>query len=286
MSAAGGGHRHFLPARSGDPQTSQLAPPEPDRFVSSGGKELFTNEDVIAGKGGFQKADLMNYGILYGMGSYCGEDYGASVLVRMASLTQNGIAQVRYGAAFSTLAADQQSAVIRSMRAQLQQVDLTRREVVAPDAIATLQQELESSLTTVNRAAGWTPASSLSSQDALHTALFGALGLIYFCLRYAAGERAAFSERAGLWAFWLYNAGLVLWIVFNFFPIGWPQLDAAFKHGLAYARSTEFYGKTLFWQWMRLPGDVVFDLGGAADGVGFPEEDRSAPVGRARATAW
>lgn len=178
MSAAGGGHRHFLPARSGDPQTSQLAPPEPDRFVSSGGKELFTNEDVIAGKGGFQKADLMNYGILYGMGSYCGEDYGASVLVRMASLTQNGIAQVRYGAAFSTLAADQQSAVIRSMRAQLQQVDLTRREVVAPDAIATLQQELESSLTTVNRAAGWTPASSLSSQDALHTALFGAFGLL------------------------------------------------------------------------------------------------------------
>ena len=101
-----------------------------------------------------------------------------------------------------------------------------------------------------------------------HTALFGAfgllaIGLVYFCLRYAAGEQARFSERLGLWAFWLYNIGLVLWIVFNFFPIGWPQLDAVFEHGLAYARSSEFYDKTLLWQWMRLPGDVVFAAGAA-----------------------
>ena len=99
-----------------------------------------------------------------------------------------------------------------------------------------------------------------------HTALFGAfgllaIGLVYFCLRYAAGERVQFSERPGLWAFWLYNGGLVLWILLNFFPIGWPQLDAVFEHGLAYARSTEFYSKTLFWQWMRLPGDVLFAAG-------------------------
>lgn len=62
-------------------------------------------------------------------------------------------------------------------------------------------------------------------------------------------------------AFWLYNGGLVLWILFNFFPIGWPQLDAVYEHGFAYARSQEFYDTTLFWQWMRLPGDVVFALG-------------------------
>jgi nitric oxide reductase subunit B len=96
-----------------------------------------------------------------------------------------------------------------------------------------------------------------------HTALFGAfgllaIGLMYFCLRYVAAERIAFDERLGLWAFWLYNAGLVMWILLNFFPIGWPQLNAVFEHGLAYARSVEFYNGTLFWQWMRLPGDVVF----------------------------
>jgi nitric oxide reductase subunit B len=99
-----------------------------------------------------------------------------------------------------------------------------------------------------------------------HTALFGAfgllgLGLIYFCLRYIAGDAHAFSEKLGRWAFWLYNGGLLLWILFNFFPIGWPQLDAVYEHGLAYARSQAFYDTTIFWQWMRLPGDVVFALG-------------------------
>jgi len=51
----------------------------------------------------------------------------------------------------------------------------------------------------------------------------------------------------------------VLWILLNFFPIGWPQLAAVF--GLAYARGQELYVTTTFWQWMRLPGDVVFALG-------------------------
>jgi nitric oxide reductase subunit B len=99
-----------------------------------------------------------------------------------------------------------------------------------------------------------------------HTALFGAfgllaIGLIYFCLRYIAGDRAPFSEKVGLWAFWLYNAGLLLWILLNFFPIGWAQLAAVFEHGFAYARSVTFYNETLLWQWMRLPGDVVFAIG-------------------------
>lgn len=99
-----------------------------------------------------------------------------------------------------------------------------------------------------------------------HTAMFGAfgllaLGLIYLALRYMAGDRVIWNERLGIWAFWLYNIGLVLWICLNFFPIGWPQLIAVFEHGYAYARSLEFYNTTLFWQWMRLPGDVVFAIG-------------------------
>jgi nitric oxide reductase subunit B len=96
-----------------------------------------------------------------------------------------------------------------------------------------------------------------------HTSLFGAfgllgIGLVYFCLRYAAADRAPFSDRLGHIAFWLYNAGLVLWIVLNFFPIGWPQLDAVYDHGFAYARSLEFYDTTLLWQWMRFVGDIPF----------------------------
>jgi nitric oxide reductase subunit B len=99
-----------------------------------------------------------------------------------------------------------------------------------------------------------------------HTSLFGAfgllaLGLIYFCLRYRAGPGAAFDERWGRIAFWCYNVGLVMWIFLHFFPIGWPQLNAVYEHGLAWARSQAFYDQTLFWQWMRLPGDVVFSVG-------------------------
>lgn len=99
-----------------------------------------------------------------------------------------------------------------------------------------------------------------------HTALFGAfgllgIGLIYFCLRYIAGDTYAYGERMGRWAFWLYNAGLVMWILLNFFPIGWLQLAAVYEHGLAFARSQAFYDTTLYWQWMRMPGDIVFALG-------------------------
>lgn len=75
------------------------------------------------------------------------------------------------------------------------------------------------------------------------------------------GAKLSASEKLGRWAFWLYNGGLLLWMLFNFLPIGWPQLDAVFEHGLAYARRQAFYDTTTFWQWMRFPGDVVCALG-------------------------
>lgn len=98
-----------------------------------------------------------------------------------------------------------------------------------------------------------------------HTSLFGAfgllaIGLIYFCLQHAAAEQSRFSEKLGLRAFWLYNAGLVLWIALNFFPVGWPQLNAVYDRGLAYARSLEFYDTTVLWQWLRFVGDVPFAI--------------------------
>lgn len=79
-------------------------------------------------------------------------------------------------------------------------------------------------------------------------------------LRYLTGNRP-WSDRCGVWAFWLYNAGLVMWIVMNFYPVGWLQLLAVYTHGYAYARSLAFYNNTTFWQWMRMPGDIVFAAG-------------------------
>lgn len=107
-----------------------------------------------------------------------------------------------------------------------------------------------------------------------HTALFGAfgllgIGLIYFCLRAIAGERFVFSEKLGAAAFWLYNAGLVLWILLNFFPVGWQQLAAVYEHGYAYARSVAFYKTVTIWLWLRLPGDIVFAAGAVAMAIDF-----------------
>ncbi len=99
-----------------------------------------------------------------------------------------------------------------------------------------------------------------------HTSMFGAfgllaIGLIYLALRYMAGDRCEWSDRLGVWAFWLYNAGLVMWIAMNFVPVGLAQLRAVYDHGYAYARSAEFYSGTAIWQWLRTPGDVVFAAG-------------------------
>ncbi len=107
-----------------------------------------------------------------------------------------------------------------------------------------------------------------------HKAMFGAfgllaIGLIYLSLRYMAGNRVEWSDKLGIWAFWLYNLGIILWIFLNFFPVGWPQLAAVYEHGYAYARSLAFYDKTLLWQWLRMPGDVFFAIGALFMAIDF-----------------
>jgi nitric oxide reductase subunit B len=80
-----------------------------------------------------------------------------------------------------------------------------------------------------------------------------------------------------------------MWIFLHFFPIGWPQLDAVYEHGLAWARSQAFYDQYLFWQWMRMPGDVVFSVGALVMAWDFlvklrrPRGDIQEPSARAAA---
>ena len=178
--------------------TYRTAPPQPDRFVTASGTSLFTGDDVFAGKGGFQKADLMDYGSLYGMGSYFGEDYTASILVRLATLTQDNVARARYGKPFPSLTPEEQASASATMRGQLQRVDLTRTEVVIPDALAgaiqAAQAEVTRRLNTVDAAAGWTPAYSLNPTEAAQTADF----LIYSAL-------TTVARRPGLTWSWTEN---------------------------------------------------------------------------------
>ena len=141
-----------------------------------------TADDIFAGKAGFQKADLMDYGSLYGMGSYYGQDYTAWTLVRLAQLTEARIAQAQFAKPFDALPPEQQAAVRTAMREQLQRVDLTQTTVSVPDALAgaitTLRDEIAKSLATTDPETGWTPAHSLTPDAVLRTGDF----LIYSAL--------------------------------------------------------------------------------------------------------
>jgi len=178
--------------------TYRTAPPQPERFLSANGSVLMTGEDIVAGKAGFQKADLMDFGSLYGMGSYYGEDYTATLLVRLGTLTEQNIAATRFGGALAGLTADQQSAARSAMQKMLQGVDLTKAEVTFPAplsaAVAIVQAETTRQLSTADPAIGWTPAYSLSPQDAVQTADF----LIYSSL-------TTVARRPGLDASWTQN---------------------------------------------------------------------------------
>src|ERR1700730_362724 len=178
--------------------TYEAAPPFPDRFVASDGTVLMTAADIVSGKAGFQRADLMDYGSLYGMGSYFGEDYTAANLVRLATLTQDNLAKANGGKALSELTMEQRASVKAAMQAELQGVDLTKQVAVTPAplaaAITALRSEIVQSLLHHDFAKGWTQAYSLDQQGAEQTADF----LIYSSL-------TTVARRPGTDASWTQN---------------------------------------------------------------------------------
>jgi nitric oxide reductase subunit B len=184
-------------------KTYENAPPHPQAFTDTAGNVIMSADDIVAGKGGFQKADLMDYGSIYGMGSYFGEDYTASTLVRLGVLTKQSLANsaatppgtIAPGnkslattgpagtppapttpSATSPAAALADAAAAATMQKQLQGIDLTQARVVLPDAVAQavrgVQGELTTKLNTVNLSAGWVPAKSLNPTLRKQTADF------------------------------------------------------------------------------------------------------------------
>jgi nitric oxide reductase subunit B len=101
-----------------------------------------------------------------------------------------------------------------------------------------------------------------------HAAMMGvygmlAAGLALFCLRYLIPEDR-WSERSAKWSFWSLNIGLA-WMCFaTLFPLGILQLYESVNTGYFEARSLEYITNdtNALLEWMRLPGDVVFIVGG------------------------
>ena len=157
-------------------RTYREAPPLPAAIVDPAGATLMAQADIVAGKNGFQKADLMDYGSIYGMGSYFGEDYTAATLKQLGVDTRQAIAQARYGRPFEQLAPEQQFVATDQMRRELQGLDLTRPALAVSPAVALAirqgQARIATALRTVKLSAGWTPARSLSPDLAVKTADF------------------------------------------------------------------------------------------------------------------
>nr|MBP7868832.1 cbb3-type cytochrome c oxidase subunit I [Bacillota bacterium] len=101
-----------------------------------------------------------------------------------------------------------------------------------------------------------------------HAALMGvygmlAIGFFMFVARYFIPPDRK-SELAMKTSFWSLNTGLA-WMVFvNLVPAGTFQLIDSFRNGYWHARQPEFFAQPVMRviEWLRLPGDALFIVGG------------------------
>jgi nitric oxide reductase subunit B len=108
-----------------------------------------------------------------------------------------------------------------------------------------------------------------------HAALFGvygnlAIASMLFCGRWVL-DPARWNARLLRRSFWSLNAGLMLMVVFDLFPVGVGQLLAVLEGGYAHARS-QAYVEGGFFQtmtWLRGIGVTVFVAGGVLPLVWF-----------------
>jgi len=101
-----------------------------------------------------------------------------------------------------------------------------------------------------------------------HAAMFGVKGNIalagmLFCCQHLFA-RATWSEKLIQTSFWSLQAGLVLMMTLDLFPVGLYQMAAVVQHGFWYARTNEFVTGPVWvtLTWMRAIGGMIFLFGG------------------------
>ena len=106
-----------------------------------------------------------------------------------------------------------------------------------------------------------------------HAALFGVygmlgIGLMLFCLR-GLFDRGLHADKYLAPAFWGLNVGLAMMVFMSLVPAGIYQAWASITHGLWFARSAEVVHSPLMETlvWLRVPGDIVFAIGGVFLGI-------------------
>ena len=90
-----------------------------------------------------------------------------------------------------------------------------------------------------------------------------AIGFFMFAARYFIPPDRR-SEIAMRTSFWSLNIGLLLMICANLAPMGLLQLRDSYQVGYWHARDISFYLQPLVRgiEWARMPGDVIFIVGG------------------------
>lgn len=101
-----------------------------------------------------------------------------------------------------------------------------------------------------------------------HGAMMGVYGMLtmgffMFVARYFIPPDRG-SERAMACAFWSLNIGLAWMLFVNLFPVGLMQMHTALEESYWQARQPEFFMRPAvqIFEWLRLPGDALFILGG------------------------
>ncbi len=101
-----------------------------------------------------------------------------------------------------------------------------------------------------------------------HAALFGVygmlgIGLMLFCLR-GLFARSLHADRYLGWMFWSLNIGLFMMVFMSLLPAGIFQAYWSVHEGLWYARSPAIIHSKVMETlvWLRMPGDIVFSIGG------------------------
>ncbi len=80
------------------------------------------------------------------------------------------------------------------------------------------------------------------------------------------------SEGAMKLSFWSLNIGLFMMVFVNLIPVGMLQLFDSFKHGYWHSREPYFFAgpAVRFFEWARLPGDIISIVGGILPVVYLP----------------
>jgi len=105
-------------------------PPLPSAVKSISGEVLYTEKDLVDGKGLFQEFDLMDYGTLLGMGAYLGPDFSTELFHKRAEFLYDYYAKEKFNKSSKELSIEERGMIKEIVKKDFKQTILTKDGVV------------------------------------------------------------------------------------------------------------------------------------------------------------